>query len=538
MHKKWLPYFLIIGLLITIITPTVPQRAIAEETTASTLVVAAEILYLREGPGLSYPVLETLKDGQALTALEQQGDWIHVTVGDQEGWVAAWLTKPTAEVATSTEQKTIISQVDHLNVRAEPSLSAAVLTQLPSGSEAVYIKQEPEWIQIQYGDFKGWVSETYVTIKEETPKEDIKQEQPDAEQAAEIKPTTSTLENDPNTFTIIVDTVNIRKKADLTSKKLGVANKGQQFKVIDRNHNWVQIEYSKKKKGWVYSFYGTFTVQAQPNSTDDVEETTTAETVTIIYNGTNLRESASTSSNVVTRVDAGETYPIIGTEGEWYQIALPENEVAYVANWVVTNNQAPTEETSENKLADRKEGTLKGVTIVLDPGHGGNDHGTTGTRGTAEKDITTKTAELLKSKLRAAGATVILTRESDVYVDLRKRVAIGHQADADAFISIHYDAIDDSSVTGFTTYYTNSYQKEIADYVHAGLASKVSIRDRGVQAGNYLVLRENRQNAILIELGYLSNPTEERSITSEYYREQATLGIYQGLLNYFDTQLQ
>ena len=138
----------------------------------------------------------------------------------------------------------------------------------------------------------------------------------------------------------------------------------------------------------------------------------------------------------------------MATEDDWYKIALPNEQIAYVANWVVTMNT--TADTSEEKPKEsRKKGTLKGVTIVLDPGHGGNDHGTTGTRGTAEKDITTTTVELLKSKLRAAGADVVLTRESDVYVDLRKRVAISHQTNADAFISIHYDAIEDSSVTGY-----------------------------------------------------------------------------------------
>lgn len=67
---------------------------------------------------------------------------------------------------------------------------------------------------------------------------------------------------------------------------------------------------------------------------------------------------------------------------------------------------------------------------------------------------------MLRSKLQAAGANVVMTRESDIFVDLRKRVAVSHQASADAFISIHYDANEDSSVSGFTTYYTNGYQRK------------------------------------------------------------------------------
>lgn len=131
-----------------------------------------------------------------------------------------------------------------------------------------------------------------------------------------------------------------------------------------------------------------------------------------------------------------------------------------------------------------------------------------------------------------------MTRQSDEYVDLRKRVSIAHQVNADAFISLHYDAINNSSVRGYTTYYMNSHQKELANYVHKGLGDMISLKNRGVQPGNYLVLRENKQPAILIELGYLSNPTEEQHVTTRAFREQATHGIYNGIIDYFDSQLK
>lgn len=534
MQTKKLSIFLITFLLLSTIFPTLPSPniAFAED---NDLYVNAEILYLREGPGLSYPIIETLKDGETLTSISRDGEWHQVRAGKKEGWVAAWLVKSVESKTVASTAKTVITQVDALNLRAEPSLSSAVLTKISSGMEAEFIRQEQDWIQIQHQGLTGWVFADYVTVKEatvlQTPSDSNETEKPTSETKV-----TST-ENDPNTFTVNVNTVNIRKKADLTSKNLGQATKGEQFNVISRDHNWVEIEYEKGKKGWIYSFYGTFTKKApDQKSSDSIQN---EGNVTIIYNGTNLRESASTSSNVVTRADAGHTYPIVEIEGDWFKIALNDGKMAYVADWVVTENngQNSAQQDKANTLAERKKGTLKGVTIVLDAGHGGNDRGTTGARGTDEKDINILTAELLKSKLQAAGAKVEMTRESDVFVDLRKRVAISHQNSADAFISIHYDAIEDSSVNGFTTYYTNSYQQQLAEAVHAGIATKVNLKDRGARFGDYLVLRENRQNAILLELGYLSNPSEERAITSDYYREQATLGIYQGLLDYFDAQL-
>lgn len=534
MQTKKMSILLITFLLLSTIFPTLPSPNIAFAE-GDDLYVNAEILYLREGPGLSYPIIETLKEGETLTSISRDGEWHQVRVGKQEGWVAAWLVKSVESKTAASTAKTVITQVDALNLRAEPSLSSAVLTKISSGMEAEFIRQEQDWIQIQHQGLTGWVFADYVTVKEatvlQTPSDSNETEKPTSETSV-----TST-ENDPNTFTVNVNTVNIRKKADLTSKNLGQATKGEQFNVISRDHNWVEIEYEKGKKGWIYSFYGTFTKQAPEQKSNDAKQNEGS--VTIIYNGTNLREGASTSSNVITRADAGHTYPIVETEGDWFKIALTDGKMAYVADWVVTENngQNSVQQDKADKLAERKKGTLKGVTIVLDAGHGGNDRGTTGARGTDEKDINILTAELLKSKLQAAGAKVEMTRESDVFVDLRKRVAISHQNSADAFISIHYDAIEDSSVNGFTTYYTNSYQQQLAEAVHAGIATKVNLKDRGARFGDYLVLRENRQNAILLELGYLSNPSEERAVTSDYYREQATLGIYQGLLNYFDAQL-
>ncbi len=486
---------------------------------ASDATIGSEIVNLRQGPGLSYPVIDQLEKGDTLTVLEASGEWLYVEAEGTKGWVASWLTTSAAQLPAGKAAGVVISQADHLNIRSEPSLSAAVLGQLFKGNEAQYIKADGEWIQIKHGQMTGWVSAKYVTLSNQQPEK--------------IEKATSSLTG--STFTINVDAVNIRKKADLNSKKIGVAYRGERFKVVSQSTNWVQIETKDGSVAWIYSFYGSFSGQ---DASKKASSTSQNETVTIIYNGTNLRSEASTSSSVIQRAQAGESYPITGTAGDWYQLSIDGQE-AYVANWLVTiNNPTKKTQAAAKKIStERKKGSLKGLTIVVDPGHGGNDHGTTGVRGTEEKEITLKTAELLSSKLQAAGAEVIMTRQSDLYVDLRKRVSTAHQAQADAFISIHYDATTDSSVTGLTTYYTNSYQKELAQYVHAGASKQVEIRDRGVQLGNYLVLRENRHPSILIELGFLSNPNEERTITTNYYREQATLGIYNGILQYFDAQL-
>lgn len=509
-------YFLALIILILIIPYTYTAHTstvFAQKKEAR--IVSAEILHLREGPGLSYTIIDTLQKNELLKVLDSQGEWLYVEVSGEKGWVASWLTQETNK---DKSNKYAISQVDHLNIRLEPSLNSPVLAQLNTGDQVLILDEKEKWVQIQFQQLTGWISTDYITISEaQTEKEEVKE----TEKKANI-------DKEPDMFTIAVDAVVVRSKPNLTSKELGVAKKGEQYKILARDHHWMNIEFNGKE-GWLYSYYGTFeTVIKEKDKTNSV---------TIIYNGTNLRKEPSTSSEVLMNAEPGEQFEILGVEDDWYKIQLPDGSVGYVANWVVTTNEKTT--AVEKKKQNRKKGTLNGVTIILDPGHGGNDQGTAGLRGTLEKEITLKTAELLKTKLQAAGAEVILTRESDVYVGLQKRVSFAHQNEADAFISIHYDAIEDNrTISGFTTYYYHSYQESLAQYVHKGIANQINLRDRGVNFGDYLVLRENNQKAVLVELGYLSNPSEEKIITTEKFREQATMGIYEGILKYFDAELE
>ncbi|MFY3790870.1 SH3 domain-containing protein [Ureibacillus sp. MALMAid1270] len=506
-------------ILFNIIIFSQKQTETVTSNKSGELIVVNKKLNLREGPGLAYPVTSSTNEGQALSKLEQQGEWILVANGESEGWIPSWHTS-TDDQVHSTKIKVAIANVDGLNVRAQPTTSSAVLKQLSIGDELIVKKEDEQWSKVEDSTgTTGWVSNNFITITEKTSEE------------IEESPNLDAVEEQSH-FTVRVASANVRNEPNLSSSVVGSAHQDDTFEVIEQKNNWIKIQLSDDEVGWIYRFYGMFDSSVAANSDRD--------TVTIIYGGTNLRESPSTSSAVVKRADLGETFEILSSEGEWYKVAINSTESAYVAQWVVSSNLRKQDSETDTDLPkiERKKGTLNGVTIVLDPGHGGNDQGTSGYRGSIEKDYTLITTQMLQSKLQNAGATVYLTRESDMYVDLRKRVSISHQYAADAFISIHYDATEDSTISGFTTYYYHDYQQELAQYVNDGLAKKVTLRDRGSQEGNYLVLRENYQNGILIELGYLSNPTEERVITTEFYREQATLGIYEGIIDYFDAKLE
>lgn len=487
-----------------------------------TIIINTKSLNVRTGPGLTYPVAGSMKQGERAEVLATSGDWHEIRFGSGTGWIASWLV--VNEGAKELSPMTAVSKVNALNIRTEPSLSSAVIGKMNAGEAAVMTGRQGEWASIVKNGMDGWVHTDYIT---EIPQSENGKNGESGQAGTAVKPEVK----NPEQFTVSVDALNVRKSPGLSSKKVGLIRKGESFKIEEIDGNWIRLSVDKKSSGWVYSFHGTLGAKSTEGNTKVAAD----KKVTVLTNGTNLRSSATTSSSIVTRVNAGEKLTVIGEEGEWYNVSLSSGETAFIAKWVVSTGEvAQVELSPEKKKTARAPGTLNGLTIVVDAGHGGNDRGTTGMQGTDEKLLTLLTAELLSAKLKAAGANVVMTRESDTYISLRKRVSVSHQSGADAFISLHYDANPDTSITGFTTYYTHSNQKSLASSINDGLASTITLRNRGAQPANFLVLRENRQNAILIELGFLSNPSEERVLTTEMFREQATHGIYQGLLEYFD----
>lgn len=485
--------------------------------------IATDSLNVRSGPGLSYDVVDSLKRGEQVEISSTSGDWLKVNYKGRSGWIASWLTTSSdGSNATPIGQTEIISTTDALNFRQNPSVNAPILTRMNAGDKATLLSRQGEWVQILFNGSKGWVYAQY------TSEIAIHNETASTEEISKPK-------QNYESFTVAVDALNVRQNADQSSKKIGIVRKGESYQIQQVNGNWVQIKINNKKEGWVYSFHGEL---SHAKSGTKQNEQAAADKITILTNGTNIRSAASTSSEIVTRANAGEQFTIKAEHGNWYEVSLANGTSAFVANWVVSVDETPTKKQKKKKQVNRVPGTLNGLTIVVDPGHGGNDGGTTGARGTFEKTVNLKTAELLAAKLQAAGADVRLTRESDHYLSLQKRVWTSIEHDADAFISIHYDANLNTSISGFTTYYQHQNQAPLAEAVNNGLASTISLKNRGAQRADFYVLRENKANSILIELGFLSNPSEELMINNNNFREQASYGIYKGILNYFNAHIE
>ncbi len=220
------------------------------------------------------------------------------------------------------------------------------------------------------------------------------------------------------------------------------------------------------------------------------------------------------------------------------------------------------------------------ATVVLDPGHGGRDSGAVGPGGTMEKDLTLAIAKRVRDRLRrTSDLTVLLTREADVFVPLEGRVAMANAREADLFVSIHLNAAPTRAVTGTETYFLSAVASDEsarasaerenksleleekrpgappADLalIFADLARSASLREseafaamlqerfvqdapsvrgesRGVKQAPFFVLVGAEMPAVLTEVGFISNPEQERALRSTRVQEEIARSLARSIL--------
>lgn len=220
--------------------------------------------------------------------------------------------------------------------------------------------------------------------------------------------------------------------------------------------------------------------------------------------------------------------------------------------------------------------------IMIDPGHGGVDPGTEGPDGTYEKDVVLAYARELRTRLQKTGRYVVkLTRDEDEIVPLRMRVAIARKANASIFISLHADSAPDE-VRGLSVYTvsekssdeeagalaarenkadvltgvnladeredvagilislaereTKNRSATLADQLVTTLDDKVHLLSNSHRFAGFAVLKAPDVPSVLIEIGFLSHPKEEKLINSKAYREKVTSGIADGVDKYFHVE--
>lgn len=206
---------------------------------------------------------------------------------------------------------------------------------------------------------------------------------------------------------------------------------------------------------------------------------------------------------------------------------IPEKENEHVHEPLV-------KESSTVKAASMNAtGPLSGLNIALDAGHGGFDGGAVGPTGLLEKDSTLRTVSILKELLEKEGATVLLTRERDEFLSLDTRVQLVGYGRAHLLISVHADGYENSEAKGITTYYYDHHSEALAQSIHESIFSEaIETENRGIAFGNFQVLRDTFVPAVLLELGYITNPEDELLLQSDSFQQLVSRQIVQGIMNH------
>lgn len=195
-------------------------------------------------------------------------------------------------------------------------------------------------------------------------------------------------------------------------------------------------------------------------------------------------------------------------------------------------------------LCTTGQGLIANKIIVIDPGHGGIYPGAIA-NGVREADVNLAVCLKLRDRLNTSGATVVMTRISDMNLappgaaltaDLQARVDVAKDSDADIFVSIHANAAADDKITGTISFYGAHRPSDLAQSIQLGLGKEDGVTDKGIRPANFYVLRNNEVPSALIEMGFLTNPTEAARLTDDAYQNQLADGICNGIFSYFQSR--
>ncbi len=179
-------------------------------------------------------------------------------------------------------------------------------------------------------------------------------------------------------------------------------------------------------------------------------------------------------------------------------------------------------------------------TVVIDPGHGGLDSGTIW-YGVSEEDLTLDLAKRLERELTGNGLkAVVMTRTEDVSISLMERVKFAEKYPKPILVSLHFDAMPDKSAHGckvFVSPHAQTATKFLARSVVEQLRTLEKPVCRGVKLQNFLLLRESSFPSIIIEGGFMSNPTESKLLQTEAFRARLAKALAEGILAYGNQDL-
>ena len=422
----------------------------------------------------------TLKMSSKVEIIEKKDEWCKVETQDgKQGWIEKYfITIPSEKYVVNNNQYNI-------NIRTSPATSSKQVGQLKPGSKAKYIDTYHSWHIIEYNKSEYYIASWLTDIE--------------YKQSEKIY--------------FLYDSINIRNKASLSSKVIAQGNRGDSFEVVGEENGWYKIVLKDNSCGYVAAWLATHDIDSYTEEHAIYKKTT---------HDLNLRTGPSAGYDRIFTLKKGEMVKTVAAENGWDKIVTQSGYVGWCNNYYLIEALP-----------------LSGKVILLDPGHGGYDPGATSYSGKFEKHINLDVAWNLKEILNKSGAAVYMTRTSDTYISNRERGKLADNLGADILLSIHHNSLNNSDYFGLSTYYNTinykdpSYGYDLAEAIYLNAITINGVYRDGILDRNFEVLRETNTPAALIEIGFMSNPTEEMNIHNISFQNVMTEKIADGIIDYF-----
>ncbi|WP_285396572.1 N-acetylmuramoyl-L-alanine amidase [Lysinibacillus sp. fls2-241-R2A-57] len=408
----------------------------------------------------------------------------------------------------------VSSTTDGLNIRKskDSSSNANVVGTVDKGGKLSVYAVDGDWLKVTYKGAYAYVYKTYAQFLDA-----------DGNALGNVQKQVTTTQNinlyvKPTSSSKIITTVNSKTKLPVYKTVSGyyltVVNGLPGYIVANSTED---VEVVKPP---------TPTPDPNPNPNPDPTPPVVSGDLLgrVTVDNLNMRQEANSTSAVVSKLKKGEYVQVNSINGYWAQ--------------VTSNGQKGYVHKSYLKLLNQSGNPLKDRIIILDPGHGGKDPGTV-VGSNSEKAITLKVGTLVKQKLEAAGAKVMMTRTGDTYPSLQDRVDFTNANYGEIFVSIHVNSAANTSAQGTETYYaisTGDMQQEdvdLATFVNNQIVNNLNMKNRGVKEQQYYVIRNMIIPSILVELGFLTNNEDRAKMTDDQYAELFAESIYKGISQYY-----
>lgn len=409
------------------------------------------------------------------------------------------------KVDTSQVIGLISVTTDGLNVRTAPDTNSFVLGKVDTGGKLSVYAVEGNWLKVSYKGQYAYISKSYAKF----------------------------LAHDGSAIGAAIKTVSTNEVLNLyytpssSAKKIKQIVQGTSLPVYKEVSGYYLTKVDGMP-GYIVKSSTTDIETEQPTPEPDPDpgngDVTTNTMGKVTIGGLNMRESASTDSKVLKTLAKGKVISVHSISGYWVHVTA-DGVTGYVHKSYI-------------KLMNTAGSSVKGRVIILDPGHGGKDPGAV-KEGSSEKAIVLKVGTLVKQKLEKAGAKVYMTRTGDTYPTLEDRVAFTKKNYGEVYVSVHVNSASSSSASGTETYYNVStgdqYEedKKLATYINNEIVTNANMKNRGVKEGPFYVIRNMMIPSVLVELGFISNPSDREKLINDKYVEIFAQSIYNGIVDYY-----